>query len=352
MGPETNSDRSYFEGAADYDVESVRFFDVAHEGAHTRAVAQAADLLDGLRGSSPRSVVVLVTDAVAEAAAQCAVALVDFGRAPVMVTRTLPDFVGALDVVIVAGDAPDAETVTRQVSAAAGRGAEVVLAGPASGPVVEDAPRGVIDLPAPPTADGASPLRTIAAIAAVCAALTDAPALVDGLADAIDDELRQLSPERDTAVNLARQLREFVAGARIIHTGYTPAGAAVARLVAALWSVRGLPSGFVGREDLAAALEAHSAGDGAGPSSGGAGNSGGGADDIFYDPFIDGPPAQIPVKTIVWAQREPHLLGARAEYVEDIAESADSADSAEIAGALRLIVRGLAATAMSVRDGA
>ena len=70
MDPETNPDRSYYDPAAHYDVESVRFFDVAHEGAHVRAVAQAAELLDGLRNTSPRSVVVLVTDAVSEAAAQ------------------------------------------------------------------------------------------------------------------------------------------------------------------------------------------------------------------------------------------------------------------------------------------
>lgn len=353
MAPETNPDQSYYDPAAHYDVESVRFFDVAHEGAHVRAVAQAADVLAGLQGASSRSVVVLVTDAISEAAAQCAVALVDFGRAPVMVTRTLPEFVGALDVVIVVGDAPDAETVTRQLSAAAGRGAEVVLAGPASGPVVEDASRGVILLPAPPTADGASPLRTIAAIGAVCAALTGVQALIDGPADAIDFELRQLSPERDVSVNAARQLREFVDGARILHTGYTATGAAVARLIAALWSARGLPSGFVGREDLAAALEASAVEPGGNSTGNSTGNSAGAADDIFYDPFIDGPPAQVPVKTVVWAQREPHLLGARAEYVADDAVDADGETVAATAGggdefsaALRLIVRGLAATAM------
>ena len=330
------TDRSYYDGAADYDPDAVRFFDIAHEGAHVRAVAQAAGMLERLQGSSPRSVVVLATDAISEAAAECAVALVEFDRAPVMVTRRVPDFVGALDVVVLVGDAPDAETSVRQVSAAAGRGAEVILAGPAGGPVVEDAPRGAVVLPAPPTADGASPLRTIAAVIGVCGALSGTSALVDGVADAVDEELRQLSPEREVTVNLARQLREFSEGARMIHTGYTAAGAAVARLVAALWSARGIPSGFVGREDLGPALEA-AAGSGAG-----AGNSAGGADDIFYDPFIDGPPAQVPVKTVVWGQREPHLPGARAEYVGEAEDGAGG----DLAAALRLIVRGLAATAL------
>lgn len=111
----------------------------------------------------------------------------------------------------------------------------------------------------------------------------------------------------------------------------------MATLISALWSAHGLPSGFVGREDLARALEQTSAES--------AGNSSGAADDIFYDPLIDGPPAQVPVKTIVWAQRDAHLFGARAEYVETdgVAATGD-----EFSAALRLIVRGLAATAMRV----
>lgn len=342
--------RSYYEGAADYDAETVRFFDVAHEGAHVRAVTEAASLLAGLEGSTPRSVVVLVTDAIAEAAAQCAVAVLGYDRAPVTVTRSLPEFVGALDVVIVVGDAPDAESATRQLNAAAGRGAEVILAGPAGGPVVEDASTRVIQLPTPPTALGASPLRTIAAIAAVITTLDGAVSLIDGLADAIDKELTGLSPERDVSVNSARQLREFIAGSRVLHTGYTPVGVAVAKLIATLWSARGLPSGFVGREDLGPTLEASFRnGDSAAES-----NPQADPNDIFYDPFIDGPPAEVPVKTIVWAQREPHLAGARAEYVEDdtmnsipTAAGAHGADAHHLAAALKLIVRGLATTALN-----
>lgn len=337
-----NPDRSYYDGAADYDAETVRFFDIAHEGAHVRAVAQAAEMLSGLRGATPRSVVVVVTDAVSEAAAECAVSLIEFGRAPVMVTRTLPEFVGALDVVVVVGDAPDAETVTRHVSAAVGRGAEVVLAGPAGGPVVEDAPTSAVILPFPPTAEGASPLRTVAALAAVFEALSGSSHGVEALADAVDEELRQLSPERDVTVNAARQLREYSEGARILHTGYTVAGIAVARLVAALWSAHGLPSGSVGREDLATALDDT----GGASASAGVNSPANSAEDLFHDPFIDGPPVQVPVKTIVWAQREPHVLGARAEYVDENGAGASGAPSDELAGALRLIVRGLAATAM------
>lgn len=300
-----------------YDRETVRFFDIAHEGAQVRAVISALPLLAGLAGSTPRSVVVLATDYLSAAAARCAVALAGPVRWPVVVAHDLPSFVGPLDVVLVVGDAPEAETATRALAAAAGRGAETVLAGPADGPLVEDAPSATVVLPSLPAAEGASPLRTVAAVTAVLRVLAGEP-LDEAVADAVDDELRGLSPERDVAVNLARQLRVFAAGARVIHTGYSAPGAAVAELAATLWSSRGLPSGFVGREDLAAALEDTST-----P-----------ADDIFHDPYLDGP--AVPVKTIVWGEDEARLAGGRAE----------NAPGEELARAMCLIARAYAATAL------
>lgn len=319
-----NYSGSYYGGQVHYEPEAVRFFDIAHEGAQLRAVAQAAGRLAGLGGAEARSVVVLATAQIAEAAARCAVNLFEPLRLPVVVARTLPGFIGPLDVVVVVGDAPDAETVTREMSTAARRGATVVLAGPQDGPVVEDALSDVITVPTPPTTLGASPLRTLGAVGAVLAG-QEAAERLEALAAEVDDELTQLSPERELPVNLARQLRDFVAGARIIHTGYTPAGAAVAQLVSALWSARGLPGGFVSREELPAALADEA------PQK---------TDDIFYDPFIDGPAAGVPVKTIVWGSREAQVPGARAEYA--VSERDD-----EFAEAARLIVRGYAATALA-----
>lgn len=320
----------YYDGQAHYDREAVQFFDVAHEGAHIRAVAQSMELLEHLSGLNPRSVVVVATDQIAEAAARCAVAIHYDMEWPVTVTPTLPGFVGPLDVVLVVGDAPDAETVTRAVATAAGRGAETILAGPSTGPVIEDAPKTAVVIPSPPTTFGASPLRSIAAVTAVLNVLSGHPAALDGVAEDVDEELRQLSPERDVTVNLARQLRAFVEGARIIHTGYTPAGRAVAELGAALWSARGLPSGFVDRTELPAALDA-------------ATDEAGETTDIFYDPFIDGDGrgggTAVPVKTIVWGERDAQLAGARAEY-------SHMAESSEFTSVACLIARGFAATAM------
>nr|VDG62534.1 Uncharacterised protein [Streptococcus thermophilus] len=329
----TDSSNRYFEGAAHYDRETVRFFDIAHEGAQLRAVAEAAGRLEHLAGVNPRSVVVLATDQIAAAAARCALTLAGQERAagagaglrwPVMVANELPGYVGPLDVVVVVGDAPDAEAVTRALSTAAGRGAETVLAGPQTGPVVEDAPDPTVVLPAPPTTLGASPLRTIAAVTAVLQTLEGATshqvAELAAAADDVDEELRQLSPERDSTTNLARQLREFVAGKRIMHTGYTTSGAAVAEVAAVIWAVKGLAGGFVDKHELAGALEETSS-----P-----------ADDIFHDPYLDGP--VVSVATIVWGEDDPRLPGGRAEQ---------SAATSLFTQALCLIVRAYATTALS-----
>lgn len=318
------SERSYYDGQPHYDRETVRFFDVAHEGAQFRAVAQAADSLGHLSQTAPRSVVIVATDQIAEAAARCAVTLAGPARYPVVVVRQLPHYVGPLDVVLVVGDAPDAEAVVGDLATAAGRGAETILAGPQTGPVPEDAPADTVIIAGPPTARGSSPMRTIAAVQAVLAALSGQVAVLDGVAEDIDYELSQLSPERDVTVNAARQLREFVQGARIVHTGYSVAGAAVAQLVAALWSTRGLPGGFVSREELATTLEDAQTAGGADPN------------DIFHDPFIDGEAEALPVKVIVWGETNARLVGGRAEAVE----------GEETTAAHRLIVRALAATAL------
>lgn len=103
---------SYYGGAGDYNREAVRFFDVAHEGAQLRAVANAADVLGQLRGQRPRSVVVVASDSLALAAARFVVERRAPIRYPLTITRTLPAFVGALDIVVVVGDAADNDDIS------------------------------------------------------------------------------------------------------------------------------------------------------------------------------------------------------------------------------------------------
>lgn len=323
-----DGDATFYDGAGGYDRETVRFFDVAHEGAQVRAVAQCATRLERLRGMAPRSLVVLATDQVSEAAARALARLREPLRLPVVVTSALPGYVGPLDVVVVAGEAND-ESAARALATAAGRGAETVLAGPARGPLVDDAPDATLVVPALPTTAGPSALRTFAAVGAVLSALEQPAEFTEdrlrALADEVDRDLESLSPERDETVNAARQLRAFSSGARVVHSGADRCGLTVARVAAEVWSTRGIPSAYVGQAELPAALE--DAGDAGAPG------------DIFRDPFLDGPPAEAPVRTIVWNAGATGAPRARAEACEPSALGEEGT-------AARLIVRAAAATAM------
>ena len=78
----------------------------AAEGAHLRAAASAA--ADGLFDDlpEPRAVVLITNESRARLAAEAVVALVADARAPITIARSLPRFVGALDLVFVLTDDP------------------------------------------------------------------------------------------------------------------------------------------------------------------------------------------------------------------------------------------------------
>ena len=317
--------------------EEARFFDVAHEGAQIRAVGQAAHSLSGLTGLRPRSVVVLPTDYVAAAAARAVVTLVGELEVPVVIAEVLPAYVGPLDVVVVVGDNAGHDEALRGLITAARRGAETILAGPASGPLLDDAPKATTVIPALPTTAGASPLRAAAVLGAVLALLRQPADVVaerfELLAAEVDAELETASPQRDAATNPARQLRAHADGVRIAHTGFGRGGNAVAGLAAALWSTHGILSTMVEAEEFPQAIErAQQA------------NQARAADDIFYDPYLDGPPKLVGLTTVVWSCETTVAVaqaGSRVEAVET-----DSADPA--ARAARLVARAYAATTLSV----
>lgn len=299
-----------------YDRETIRFFDVAHEGAQLRAVGEHIGLLAHLRGMQPRSIVVIGTDQLALAAARTAVALRTPLPLPVVVTDQLPGYIGALDIVLVAGERASRDSDAQALITAASRGAETILAGPPRGMLLEDAPSHTTILPALPTASGPSPLRTIAAVCAVIDSLTADPEdlrhQLEVLAEEVDQELLALSPDRDETVNPARQLRAFARDARVRHSGFTPCGTAIAALVAELWSARGLASGYVSPEELA----------------------------YDQDPYDPDTLELVPLKTVLWAQPESSAApNSRAESVEE-------AGLGDTAQCVRLITRAFAATAL------
>lgn len=327
--------------------DEAAFFDVAHEGAQIRAVAQAlrGGALAEVAGIAPRSVVVLAADQVAEAAARAAVAWLAPLAAPVVVARTLPAYVGPLDVAVVVGGGAElggesgGEDALRGLSDAAGRGAETVLAGPRQGMLIDEAPHSTARIPALPGAGGSSPARAASAVAAVVQCLHLEPDLVaerlELLADEVDAELEACAPARGAAVNPARQLSAAVEGARVAHTGVGPRGAALAELVAAVWTVGGAASSYIGSDELPAALERDRERNQAGP--------GPAADDIFYDPYVDGPPGLVGLTTVAWSVDPlPPAVSAGVRVETAAPETGD-----ETARGLRLLARAYAATALS-----
>ncbi|WKS67572.1 exopolyphosphatase [Corynebacterium accolens] len=348
-------DNGFTEGSA-YDTETVRFFDVAHEGAQIRLLAgQMERWGEILNGLNPRSLVILPTDAIAREAAHLGVGLAEPLRIPLVVTESLPQYVGALDIVVAVGEPAECDWASRALIAASQRGATTILVGPASGPLVEDCPEDTLIAPSLPTAEGCSPARFITALYALCSIVRTSPRAVceelEDLAAAVDREIEQLSPERDDAINPGRQLREYAEGARIIHSCVIDPYAyaerrervhidtLVARMAATIWAVHGLPGTFVEPADLRGALD-RGAESSTAPAP---------ADDLFYDPFIDGAGADaplIPLKVIFWGQEEANLPNSLAVRSTD-----PEPGLGHLARSLQLITRSFAATAYEISKG-
>lgn len=307
-----------------YDRNAVRFFDIAHEGAFIRGARGLIDdgVSSDIAAMNPRSLIVIAADEISRAAAQLACALLEPAPLPIVVVDELPRFAGALDVVLMVSS----KSVTRQercLHAADIRGAVTILLAPPQGPLRAEAPARTVIVPVPPTAAGGSPAAVIATMFALVGPLTSPEQAVaeslDLAAAAVDEELLAVSPERDDLVNAARQLRNFAADGRIIHTGMSGGPASLAALIATWWTSKGVVSSALELEELHASLP----------------NFAQSETDIFFDPFEDAAPSVLPLRIVVWAQQESSLP-------HSIAQCADS-DELTLENILRLMVRGLAA---------
>ena len=323
---------SFYDGSS-YNQETVRFYDVAYEGAQVRVIGSLVEsgTLAPLEGLRPRSVVVLTSGQINQSCARMVEALHAPLRQPFVITAALPSYIGALDVVIVVTDDGGDEEFLKSLITATQRGAVTVLVGPVDGPLVEEAPSDVIIVPTLPTATAASPARTIASLTAILDLLEEDPRMVADrmahVADSVDEEIESLSPERDELVNPGRKLRMVADGFRIVHTGRPEWGYAIANVVAGLWNKRGLVCGVLDGEELFAALP-----DLRGPQQ-----------DIFHDPFLDEDDRVVPFRAVVWAEEEPGIPDAVAQFC-------DFNGRGPLASTLRLIVRGQSATVYAVEE--
>lgn len=307
-----------------YDPAAVGFFDLAHEGAFIRATKGLLE--DGVCAEvaqlPPRSLIVVAGDDMSRLSAQFAAALLSPLPLPVLVADSLPLFAGPLDVVLVASS-KSGGPIEQALIDADRRGCPTVLIAPPHGPLREEAPEHTYLVPVPPTAVGGAPSCVIATIYTLVARLRHPDQTVgeylDFAAQAVDDELIAVSPNRDDMLNEAHQLREWAEQGRVIHTGVQGAGMALAELVAASWNSHGIVCGALELSELHVSLPKIDVS----------------TTDIFYDPFEDDGEAVIPLRIVVWAQRESSLPNSRVVTAEN--------GELTLENWLRLMVRGLAA---------
>lgn len=259
----------------------------ATAGAQVRSAAhgaQEAGVAD-LGGTRPRALVLVRRPGASTSSSALLAALL--GPAcpvPVVVTDSVPSWIGPLDVVLAhtdeATDVELADSVARSVR----RGAEVVLSAPGDGPVASaGAGRMRLVEPRIPVPPGLDLPRALAVGLTVLRALglLGAPLdpAMDVLADLLDEEAERNQPGHEPFMNPAKSLALRLAEHTPLLWGTDPLAAAVARHAAASLATH-------------AGVVAHAGDVGEGVAATGllrALDRTGGARDVFHDPFDDPP---------------------------------------------------------------
>jgi hypothetical protein len=289
-------------------------------GAQMRATAAALDegVLEPLRSDQPpRAVVWVASRGAAEAAgAMLAAALGGSTAAPIVVASEVPSWIGALDVMIVAGDDPADPVLVSAAASGIRRGARVVVVAPDEGPLREVAAgRAVVLAPRLLIPDEFALVRYLSAGLAALQ-VVDSGMSVDlaALADALDAEALRNSAGRELFTNPAKALAERLSGRDVVLAGGNAASVALARHVGAiLLRVAQQPVAAVGLADALVALRR-----------GLATNPTDYESSIFHDEEIDGPlPARV--RTVVFATDEerPAIVATLKGYDDVEVVSAD-----------------------------
>ncbi|WP_297453087.1 hypothetical protein [uncultured Corynebacterium sp.] len=278
-----------------YPRQEALFYRMATEGAALRAAASATRAGAFGQLPLPRSAVILVGNRRAQLAAEAVRALADDIRCPVVIAQQLPNYVGALDLVVVLDDNPGSP-LGSALAEADRRGAATVLVDPGEGPLHAACGHDTVVVSRPAMAESASFTGYIGVIASVlteCGATALAPAgVVEEVADAVDTDIAACGPQRDETVNPARQTALWCEGRRTLVVSTASALAPVAELASLQLLEAGVVSAASSVSELSLSVGALLAAE---PQT---------SRDIFYDPFIDGEdegPTMLPLGAIVLA---------------------------------------------------
>ena len=301
----------------------------AMAGAQVRATAAALAEgdMDQLKSNEPpRTVIWVAGRGNAEAAGSLlAAALGGSVAAPIVVASEVPPWIGALDVLVVAGDDPGDPVLVAAAATGVRRGARVVVIAPYEGPLRDaTAGRSVALAPRVWVPDEFGFSRYLAAGLATLH-MVDPGLRVDlaALADELDAEALRNSAAREVFTNPAKALAERMSGSEVVVAGDNAATLVLARHVAAIMlRVAHRAVAAVSLADAAVALR------------GGMASAADREQSIFHDEQIDGP---LPprVRTFVLAtDAERAVVAARVAgldsvdviHAEDVPEALDVSD--------------------------
>lgn len=284
-------------------------------GAQVRATAAAlteGELASLQSDQPPRTVVWVAGRGNAETAGSLlAAALGGSVGAPIVLASEVPPWIGALDVLIVAGDDPGDPVLVSAAAAGVRRGARVVVAAPYEGPL-RDATAGR-SVALPPRVWVPDDFGLVRYLAAGLATLqTVDPSLrvdLDALADELDAEAFRNSARHELFTNPAKTLAEKMSGRDVVLAGDNAVTLGLARHAASiLLRVAHQAVAAVSLADLLVAI------------SGGLGGAST-ADrerSIFHDEQIDGPLPQRFRAFVLATDTERPVVVARVTGFEDV----------------------------------
>ena len=283
----------------------------ATAGAQVRSTASAAEEagLRRLAGERPRALVLLTRAGAAPAAAPLLLALLGPScPVPVVTTRSVPMWVGALDIVLANTADPGDPELAEGIDRAVRRGAQVVLTAPADGPVAAAAAgRSVLLVPRIEIPPGLALPRTLTAGLLLLDTLGLLAMDPEELAGELDREAERDHIAHESFVNPAKSLALRLSERTPLLWGTDPVATAVAgHSAGALAAHAGVVAHAAGFHEAAAlpALRQEAA-------------RAGGEADVFHDPFSDrthrsGMPAVRPVLlgALPDSRAEPERLAA------------------------------------------
>ncbi|MBV9730333.1 MAG: hypothetical protein JO309_13195, partial [Pseudonocardiales bacterium] len=204
----------------------------ATAGAQVRSTVAAAEEA-GLRrlvGERPRALVLLTRPGAAPAAAPLLLALLGSScPVPVVTTRSVPMWVGALDVVLANTTDPGDRELAEGLDRAVRRGAQVVLTAPAEGPVAAAAAgRSMLVVPRIDIPPGLALPRTLTAGLVLLDTLGLLATDSEALAGELDREAERDHVAHESLVNPAKSLALLLTARTPLLWGTDPVATAVA----------------------------------------------------------------------------------------------------------------------------